>query len=153
MPGLFWPRDQGREKRAYVFMPEHEQAMDFQPDIVVCNLGVNDLMDWEAFGKEDFVDDYRALIQTYKELPGKPRVVVWNRLTPLFPGQAFYGDRNVDEINDAIGEVIRLEEVEAIDLERPMKNHGDWFPDGLHPNAEGASAIAKIVAACLSQKK
>ena len=143
----------GGEKRAYLFMPEHEQAIDFQPDIVVCNLGINDLMDWDAFGKEDFVDDYRALIQAYKELPGKPRVVVWNRLTPLFPGQAFYGDQNVDEINDAIGEVIRLEEVEAIDLERPMKNHGDWFPDGLHPNAEGASAIAKIVAAYLSQKK
>ena len=143
----------GREKRAYVFMPEHEQAMEFQPDIVICNLGINDLMDWDAFGKDDFVDDYRSLIQSYKELPWQPRVIVWNRLAPLFPGQAFYGNGNVDEINDAIGQAAKLEGVESVDLEELLKKHGNWFPDHLHPNAEGAKAIAEVVAAYLSEEK
>ncbi len=143
----------GDEKRAYVFMSEHEKAMNFEPDIVICNLGINDLMDWEAFGKRDFVEDYRSLIRTYNNLPSKPRVILWQRLAPLFPGQTFYGSKRVESINVGIGQAAKLEGVETVDLQEPLKLQGEWFPDHLHPNAHGANAIAEVMADYLKEVK
>jgi lysophospholipase L1-like esterase len=143
----------GSERRALVFMAEHEQSLEFEPDIVICNLGINDLMDWEAFGKDDFVKDYRSLVRSYRELPGKPRVILWQRLAPLFPGQAFFGSESVDGINAAIGQVAKLEGVETVDMQNPLESHGEWFPDHLHPNADGARAIAEVMAGYLKVSK
>lgn len=143
----------GAEKRGYVFMPEHEQALEFEADIVICNLGINDLMDWPEFGKDDFVKDYQLLVRSYRDLPCQPRVILWKKLAPLYPGQTFYGSRRVDEINEAIGKVADLEGVETVDMELPLKGHPEWFPDHLHPNAEGAKEIAKVLKDYLSPKK
>lgn len=143
----------GRQKRAFLFMKEHKTALEFQPQIVVCNLGINDLMDWEKFGKDDFVDDYRELIDAYQALPSKPRIIVWRNLAPLYPGQAFFGDSRVKKINEAITKVAELEKVDVIDMEKPLRGHADWFPDHIHPNAEGAKKIAEVTAAVITPKK
>lgn len=121
--------------------------------VVICNLGINDLMDWEAFGKDDFVKDYRSLVRSYRGLPGKPRVILWQRLAPLFPGQTFFGSESVDGINAAIGQVAKLEGVETVDMQNPLESHGEWFPDHLHPNADGARAIAEVMAGYLKVSK
>ncbi|BDS08570.1 hypothetical protein NT6N_36100 [Oceaniferula spumae] len=143
----------GRQKRAFIFMKEHKEALKFQPQIVICNLGINDLMDWEKFGKDDFINDYRELINAYQSLPGKPRIIIWKNLAPLYRGQAFFGDPRVSKINDAIGKVAELEKVEVVDMEKPLSGHSDWFPDHIHPNAEGAKKIAEVTATVLTTKK
>lgn len=143
----------GNEKRGYVFMREHERALDFEADIVICNLGINDLMDWEAFGKDEFVKDYQMLVRAYLNLPWKPRVILWSRLAPLFPGQTFYGNARVGKINKAIEKVAELEGVETVDMESPLKGHPEWFPDHLHPNADGARTIAEAMKKYLTSGK
>lgn len=142
----------GAERRGFVYMREHERALDFEADIVICNLGINDLMDWEDFGKNDFVKDYQLLVRAYRDLPSKPRVILWNKLAPLFPGQTFYGNGRVEQINDAIAKVAELEGVETVDMESPLKGHPEWFPDHLHPNADGARAIAKAMKEYLTKE-
>jgi lysophospholipase L1-like esterase len=92
-------------------------------------------------------------VRGYRDLPSKPRVILWKNLAPLYPGQTFYGSRRVDEINEAIGKVADLEGVETVDMEFPLKGRPEWFPDHLHPNAEGAKAIAKVMKDYLSPKK
>ena len=131
--------------RAFIFMPQHEQALEWNPDIVLCNLGINDLMDWDHLGHE-FIPDYRALLADYRALASAPRVVIWHRLAPLFPGRPFHGDERVKVLNEGIAEVARLEEVETIEMEDPLAGHPEWFPDKLHPNETGAAEIAQVTA-------
>ncbi|GAA5497600.1 hypothetical protein Rhal01_03796 [Rubritalea halochordaticola] len=140
----------GKEKRAYFFMKEHQQALAYQPDIVICNLGINDLMDWNRFGKDHFVSDYRSLLQSYKALDTRPRIIIWQPLAPLFKGQTYYGNPAAEGINQAIKKVSDLENVESLDMASPFEGKDHLFPDKLHPNAEGAKIIAEITAKYLN---
>jgi hypothetical protein len=65
-------------------------------------------------------DDYRALLQTYKTPAAVPRLIIWHRLAPRFPGRPLWGDPRVEDLNAAIGEVARREEVEVIDMAEPL---------------------------------
>jgi len=136
----------GRSKRGYIFMKEHQAALKFEPQIVICNLGINDLGDWNKFGKTDFVKDYIDLLEKYKSLDSYPRIIIWHELAPLFKGQKYFGHKNVGEINKAIGKVAKEMKIETIDMAKPFKGKAAMFPDHIHPNADGATVIAKEVA-------
>lgn len=150
--GVLKKSKRGAGKRAYLFMPEHAQAIKFEPHIVICNLGINDLMDWGRYGKAEFVPNYRELIQAYKTLDTYPRVIIWHPLAPLFKGQKFFGDARVDAINKAISKAAKLEDVETIDMVSPFAGKGELFPDHIHPNAGGAKIIAEKTAELLKKK-
>lgn len=149
--GILKKSKRGKGKRAYIFMPQHAQALKFEPHIVICNLGINDLMDWGRYGKAEFVPNYRELIQAYKSLDTYPRVIIWHKLAPLFKGQKFFGDPRVDAINAAIAQVAKQENVETIDMSAPFAGKGALFPDHIHPNAEGAKIIAEKTAEFLKK--
>ncbi|MGB0993853.1 MAG: GDSL-type esterase/lipase family protein [Akkermansiaceae bacterium] len=149
--GVLKKSKRGKGKRAFIFMPEHAQAIKFEPHIVICNLGINDIMDWGRFGKADFVSDYRELIQAYKTLNTYPRVIVWDKLAPLFKGQKFYGDPQLKSINAAITTAAKLEKIDTLDMATPFKGKGEMFPDHIHPNADGAKIIAEQTAAMLKK--
>jgi len=149
--GILKKSKRGSGKRAYIFMSEHAQAIKFEPHIVICNLGINDIMDWGRFGKAEFVQNYRELLQAYKTLNTYPRVIIWHKLAPLFKGQKFFGDARVDAINTAIAKTAKLEDVETIDMTTPFKGKDALFPDHIHPNAEGAKIIAERTAAFLKK--
>ena len=40
----------------------------------------------------------------------------------------------------------------VIDLYTLTENHGDWFPDGVHPNVEGYEKIAEYIYDVLKEK-
>lgn len=151
--GILKKSKRGKGKRAYIFMQQHDEAIKFEPHIVICNLGINDLMDWGRFGKAEFVPNYRELLQAYKTLDTYPRVIIWHKLAPLFKGQKFFGDPRVDAINDAIAKVAKAEDVETLDMFGPFAGKGELFPDHIHPNADGAKIIAEETAALIQKKK
>ncbi len=150
--GILKKSMRGKEKRAFISMKEHQEALAFEPDIVISNLGINDLMDFEKFG-DDFVQDYIELLTAYQSLDSKPRLIVWTPLAPLFEGHAFFEDVRIKEINRAIAKVARKMEIESIDLESALKQRASLFPDKIHPNAEGAAVIAKATAEFLAQEE
>src|SRR5205807_1614461 len=59
----------------YWSVPEFQAAKDFQPGIVVINLGTNDArsINW-ARSKNVFVPQYKELIEAFRALPGHPKV-------------------------------------------------------------------------------
>jgi len=140
----------GKEKRAFIFMKEHQAALAFKPDIVICNLGINDLMDFDRF-EADFVTDYIELLTAYQSLETKPRLIIWEPLAPLFKGHKFFEDRRIDLINRAIAKVAEEMRIESIDMERPFRRSDKLFPDKIHPNAEGAGVIARETARLLKR--
>ncbi len=40
--GVYLDSMRGHEKRGFRFMKEHAAALEWKPDIVICNLGIND---------------------------------------------------------------------------------------------------------------
>jgi len=140
----------GAQKRAYAFGSQHAAALSWAPDVVVSNLGINDVMDWERFGRSDFVADYRSLLADYRGLSSEPRILLWTPLAPLFDGHRYHGDPHLGEIDAAIAEVARIDGLETLDLRAPLIEHAGWFlADKIHPDEAGAKAIAAAVAAAL----
>ena len=133
------------EPRSYRRHPEHERALLFEPDVVVCNLGINDIMDWDVRGV-DFERDYAALLEDYSGLRTKPQIVLWTPLAPLFPGHAYHESPHVAEIEAAIARVADHVGAATLAMRGPLAAHPEWFPDFIHPDANGAAAIARTVA-------
>lgn len=137
-------RARTRWQRAFMKQPQFRASIAFEPDIVVINLGINDLPYWNEKSKE-FLPDYIDLIQRYQTLPSKPRVFVWCKLAPLFPGHAHANDPNISQLNGAIGQAAQRTGVSTIDLYGPLADKPAFFPDHIHPNADGAAVIAREV--------
>ena len=72
-----WPR-------GYIRQPEHTNALAFLPDVVICNLGINDVSTFADGCRKDLVRDYREIIAAYRALPTAPRFVLWHPLAPLY---------------------------------------------------------------------
>lgn len=124
---------------------EYVKSLSYNPDIVVVMLGTNDARpeNWE--NNSSFVIDYEELIESYKNLSSKPIVYIAYP-TPVY-GE-LYGitnDRVVGEVIPGIIKVAENKEVRIIDTYTPLVNKISLFPDGLHPNKEGARLIAEQI--------
>jgi lysophospholipase L1-like esterase len=137
--------------RGYIKQAEHTNALAFQPDVVICNLGINDVSTFVNAHRTNLVRDYREIIAAYRALPTAPRIIIWQRLAPLFPGQTYYGQPVVTEVSDLIRTVADQTGADAVDLTPPLVDHPEWFPDKIHPNADGAQRIADVIYGWLLQ--
>ena len=137
--------------RGYIKQVEHTNALAFRPDVVICNLGINDVSGFADAHRQNLVRDYREIIAAYRALPTAPRFILWHRLAPLFPGQTFYAQPVVTNVNDLIRLAADLTGADTLDLFPPLADHAEWFPDKLHPNAAGARRIAEVTHGYLLQ--
>ncbi len=142
-----------RGHRPYVHTPEYRGAMDFRPDWVVIHLGLNDTdpRNWPDW-KEDFVPDYRALIDSFRTVNPDVRVLVC-RMTPIFDRHPRFQSGTRDwhaQIQQAIATVAHGAQAQLVDLYTPLHSRPDLFPDALHPNPEGALILAETVYGALT---
>ena len=123
-----------------------QAATDFDPHIVVINLGANDTKPQNFPTHPDtFKADYIALVNHFRKLPNKPLVYLCDPC-PVVKDNFTISARVMDEgVRPRIAEVARELGCNIIDLNMPMKGHAAWFPDGVHPNAKGASMMAATV--------
>ncbi len=131
-----------------------QDAQDFQPDIVLFHLGTNDtkIRNWWKYGKE-FIVDYTEMINTFQALSKPPRILICRPIR-IFD--------TIDSINDStlvvgvlpnIDSIVVRESVETVDLYRILKNRGDLFNDGIHPNRIACRVMAEIIADVIISKK
>ena len=139
--------------RPYVKTPEFRQALDFRADWVVIHLGLNDTdpRNWPDW-KENFVPDYRALIDSFRTANPEARILLC-RMTPIFDRHPRFQSGTRDwhaQIQQAIEQVARGAGAQLIDLYTPLHSRPDLFPDALHPNPEGARILARTVYGALT---
>lgn len=132
-------------------------SQNYAPDVVVIQLGTNDTKSWNwKDGKNQFLSDYKALIQTYQALPSHPAVFV--NLPPVVfnddPNKAYGIVSSI--LQNGVLPLIKqaAEETGAtlIDVNTATAGSPGDFPDKVHPNPKGAWTIADMVAKAIRSK-
>lgn len=127
--------------------PQFQQVKEFQPDVVVIKLGTNDSKPQNWAHKADFVKDYLDLIAEFRaHMPADGKVYV---IIPVPVTRVNFGI-NPEVMNNEqrlmLMEIIQKSGAEPIDLYTPLMNRTELLPDGVHPNTEGLSIMAAVVA-------
>ena len=134
--------------RPYMKQPEFQKAMEFAGDIAVIHLGINDTdpRNWPNY-RDEFVRDYLALIDSCRKANPHCRILIC-RLTPISHRHPRFESGTRDwhrDIQQAIETISRVAKVQLIDLHQALYAYPLFFPDGLHPNPEGAGILAHTV--------
>lgn len=131
----------------YVRKKVYSNSLVWNPDIVLLMLGSNDTKkrNWDP---EIFRRDYRKLVQSYLDLPSKPRVIL---IAPIrifqpmhIPLLGLYSETMEGGVRPAIREIaaeLGLALVDLVDLFPDSK----YMMDGVHPQATGAGMLADAI--------
>jgi len=123
-------------------------ATEFQPAIVVIKLGTNDTKPQNWKSKADFEADLKALVDHFRGLPSKPKVVVCLP-APVLKDNFGINAASMAEELPMIRKVAEAEKIPLVDLQAGVAAAELFDKDGVHPNAAGAKKIAGHVAAAL----
>jgi lysophospholipase L1-like esterase len=129
----------------YLYRNQMTRAKEFLPNIAIIMLGTNDArMDYYN-SIYNFNADYKELINAIQELETNPEIFL------VKPPPIFENGYNLQSSNLATGIIPRIEQV-ANELDLPLinvyaalKDYPEYFPDGVHPNSDGASIIAQEI--------
>jgi lysophospholipase L1-like esterase len=137
-------------RRGYKGLEEFHRSLAFEPNVVILNLGINDSTKG-TFDRQTFTREYIAIVRAYQALKNKPKVLLWAPLAPLFPGQTYYDHPVGQTIHAAIADVALATGATRIDMRSDLGDLAHHFPDNLHPNTDGATAIADITTRALDR--
>jgi acyl-CoA thioesterase I len=118
---------------------------------VIIVLGANDSksFNWEPNGmkrNEQFLKDYRAMVEHFAGLPSKPVVYVGYPLaTGTNPCCSIRGDVISEQQLPLIKQLAMEKHLPIVDLNTATTNHPEYFGDGVHPNDAGYVVMANLV--------
>lgn len=117
-------------------------AKNYDPQILIISLGTNDANPTNWQYKADFVNDYSALIDAFRQNGRNPTIFL------CYP-VACYGDASQianlqNEVIPLIAQVAKAKGASLIDYNTPTQNkRSTLYNDNLHPNAAGALLLAE----------
>lgn len=118
-------------------------AKEFNPHIVIIELGTNDSKPQNWVYKNEFFSDFVDLVSEFRKI--NPKMQIYLCLPPPVFKDG-YGITNSiirDNILPLIDSVSKVAKTLLIDNNTPMLGMSDLFPDGIHPNAAGYTVMAK----------
>ncbi len=141
----------------YVESEQYRLSLEYKPDIVVFMLGSNDSKPENWTNAEDFRAQLEVMLESYREVNPDVKIYLCT------PAEAYCMDGGesgktsfdirpgiVDEIDMIIKgyALLNMKKIEnLIDVHVLTEEHPEFFEaDGVHPDAAGASAIARLVA-------
>ncbi len=135
----------------YAKSREFNHAKLFAPDVIIIKLGTNDakIHNWKF--KEYFVDDYKEIINDFSKLNSKPVIFICYPVPAYKNSFDINGSVIENEMLPKINEIAKDTGVKIIPLFQALSNKSALFPDGIHPNKEGARLIAENIKAFLKQ--
>ena len=124
--------------------PQYDYTFGLNPDIIVIKLGTNDSKggNWKP---AEYKADYIDMINQFRAMPSHPVIYM------ATPAKAYSSAYNINDqvifrqINPILHQIAFENAVHLIDLYNTTSYMSINFPDGIHPNAEGARVIAQKV--------
>lgn len=138
----------------YTALEHYQQSLAYEADIVVFMMGSNDSKPENWHGAEAFETELLSLLDSY----GDAEIILCTPATAFFldgktEGLAEYDIQPVivEEIAQIIRDVAAERGWTLVDLHNFTAEHPEWFEkDGIHPNNDGAAAIAEEIAEILA---
>ncbi len=136
-------------RKPYMSLPEYKAALSFKPHVVIICLGINDasVSEWSK-NKIRFVQDYTTLIESFRDvsITSDPKIWLGSLLPVVPPYEPYVAIQKTKAQADALIDQIAKElDLPVIDLFTRLNMELQFFPDGLHPDKNGAAIIAKTV--------
>jgi lysophospholipase L1-like esterase len=119
---------------------------DWSPDIVIIQLGTNDGKPYNWKYGTNFVSDYEDMVAGYAALTSKPKVIACTPC-PVYKNGAYdiQPGTIATNIAPAVRDIASRLGLELIDLNLRLAGHPEWFPDTVHPNTKGTTAMAAVI--------
>ncbi len=122
----------------------YQDALKLHPNIVFIDLGGNDAKAVNRLHHDEFVNDYRDMVRSFRHLPSRPRVIL------LLPFKSFETDTSeiwdkviVKDIIPRVQQVALEEGVEVLDMHSLLIDRSDLYIDHIHPGEAAAGIIAR----------
>gem|GEM_PF-453572 len=130
----------------YINEPEYKDALAWLPDVVTIKLGTNDSKPVNWVFKNEYENDYTALINAFKNISSHPRIILLTPVT-VFTNKVAGIDSFIvqKEIFPLTASIAAKNNCELLDLWTPTSTHPELFYDGVHPNSNGAKYIAQLI--------
>ena len=130
----------------------YQDALQFAPDAVIIKLGTNDTkpQNWKHIA--DFKNDYRALVESFRLRPEKPRIYICTPCPVVGAGSFDINNAGVVEEVGWVKELAAELNVGLVDMNATFAGKSELLPDKVHPNAEGATLLAGTVYFALTGK-
>ena len=119
-------------------------ALDFLPHIVIIELGTNDTKPWNWTYHDQFFADYTDLIREFRSGGRNPQIYLCLP-PPAFQTNFGITDSVIRKVIPLIDSLRRESHTLFIDLYSYFQGKGTYFPDGIHPNADGYGLMAALV--------
>ena len=144
---------QDNSDQPYRALPHYEESVAYEADIIVFMMGSNDTKPENWFGEEAFQTALMDLLDDYTQGEKKPAIYICTTPACFFM-EGSEGELTSHDLRpayaDIIAEIVRQTAEElgypVIDIHELTKQNPQWFAkDGVHPNNDGAAAIAQAV--------
>lgn len=137
----------------YINEAAYNDALAFNPDIVVLMLGTNDskTVNWQF--REDFCDDARTIVESFYRPGFKPQVFIC--LPPPSDRTDWTISEKVisEEIIPMLESVAGQTDAGIIDLYSPFTASRHLLQDGVHPDKDGAAIMAYEVFKSITEEQ
>jgi lysophospholipase L1-like esterase len=137
---------------SYWDSPHFKAAQEFKPHVVIIKLGTNDVKpNYRETLEKDYEKDYEAMIDLFAAMEAKPRVYICYPAPVIDKGNFGITDPPVREfVIPTLDRLHKKKNVPIIDLYAALKPFPQYLPDKIHPNADGASVMARTIHAMLT---
>lgn len=138
----------------YTALEHYRKSLAYDADILVFMMGTNDSKPENWHGEDAFREDLLSLLDSY----GDAQIILCTPSTAYFTDDSTGTLTSHDiqpEVVDTIAELIREVAAERgyplLDIHALTAAHPEWFvKDGVHPNNDGAAAIAQAVSQAIN---
>ena len=120
-------------------------SIAYQPNIVIIKLGTNDSKPHNWKFSADYAQDTKSLIQSYQALESKPRIILCKPVVVAKDRWGITEKVTRGQVAKKIESVAFETRIETLDFHPVLLDKKELVPDGVHPNAEGATLMAKQV--------
>ncbi len=133
----------------YTQLSQYQKSLEYQADILVFMMGTNDAKTVNWKNADAFRKDLEALLDSY----GQARTILCTPAAAFFPDGQTEGVTSfdiqpeaVDQIAQITRDVAQERQIPLVDIHGLSLENEQWFEkDGVHPNNDGAAAIAQAV--------
>jgi acyl-CoA thioesterase I len=139
--------------RPYVNEKAYQEALKFEPDVVIIMLGTNDTKPQNFQHEKDFSGDYTELVNSFQGLASEPKIYVCRPCPIPEPGNFGISGKNLKVWIKRIDELAKEMDLGVIDMHKALEDKPQLLPDRVHPNLEGAGEMAKAAYQALTGKK